>query len=88
MTGKCHVCKMSKDIKYCGGCQHWFCEKCKYHFDRAKSFFDELINGRQANCCGPKAEIEVGQERGSRVGSSPDTPLLAIAQPRSESLRG
>ena len=60
-VGKCHICERSAPIRYCGMCEHWFCQSCrKAFFWRGLAAVKEKISGKQPGCCGPKEEANAG----------------------------
>ena len=60
-TGKCHICKLSAEIEFCGLCGHWFCADCRTKwFDRSLEFVRVLIGGKAPGCCGPSLLPETG----------------------------
>jgi hypothetical protein len=59
VTGVCHICSMSRPIRYCSTCKHWFCADCRTRwFSRGLGFLKEkFLTGAKPGCCGPRAVV-------------------------------
>ena len=61
MLGLCHICKETKELKYCPACEHWFCADCRSKwFWRGYEAVLEIVKGKQPGCCGPLEDEENG----------------------------
>lgn len=56
-TGRCHICKATKTITFCGACGHWFCYICKAKWlGRLKEAVREFLDPSLKPCCGPEGQ--------------------------------